>query len=107
VVKRQGGEVMSLFEHLYDDSEQAKVRFVGFVSDSQRYDFGIIYTTRFFGKPLVVCMQTGRSSLMCAEDVVNTDYLKQVFNLVDLDEAEKLKEFFKLNLPSVFMEDQY
>lgn len=98
---------MSLFEHLYDDSEQPKVRFVGFVSDKERYDFGIIYTTRFFGKPLVVCMQTGRSSLMCAEDVINTDYLKQVFNLSDLEEADKLKEFFRLNLPSVLMDTQY
>jgi hypothetical protein len=98
---------MSLFEHLYDESEQVKVRFVGFASDKARYDFGIVYTTQFFGKPLVVCMQTGRSSLMCSEDVINTEYLKKTFNLPDIEEAEKLKEFFKLNLPAVFLDTQY
>lgn len=98
---------MSLFEHLYDESEQVKVRFVGFVSDEARYDFGIVYTNQFFGKPLVVCMQTGRSSLMCSEDVVNTEYLLKTFNLPNLSEADKLKEFFKLNLPAVIQESQY
>jgi len=59
---------MSHYERLYDESEKVKVRFVGFVSDHGRYDFGIIYTKMFFGKPLVVCMQTGRSSLLSQED---------------------------------------
>jgi hypothetical protein len=98
---------MSLFEHLYDESEQVKVRFVGFSSDKARYDFGIVYTTQFFGKPLVVCMQTRTSSLMCSEDVVNTEYLQKTFKLSDHEEAEKLKEFFKLNLPAVSSDPQY
>jgi hypothetical protein len=55
---------MEFFEKLYDEHENAKVRFIGFTTESTRYDFGIIYTNMFFGKPLVVCMQTGRSTLL-------------------------------------------
>jgi hypothetical protein len=51
---------MNLFEKLYDEYEKVKVRFVGFTTKDTRYDFGIVYTNMFFGKPLVICMQTGR-----------------------------------------------
>ncbi|MEH7522835.1 SAV0927 family protein, partial [Bacillus sp. JJ1503] len=50
---------MDLFEKLYDEHENVKVRFVGFTTELTRYDFGIVFTNLFFGKPLVVCMQTG------------------------------------------------
>ena len=35
---------MELFDKLYDEFENAKVRFIGFTTNSTRYDFGIIYT---------------------------------------------------------------
>lgn len=97
---------MSHYERLYDESEQVKVRFVGFVSELGRYDFGIIYTKMFFGKPLVVCMQTGRSSLLSLEDVENLDYLQRVYNLRSREEAEELAVFFRTNLPALSMESE-
>ena len=97
---------MGHYERLYDESEQVKVRFVGFVSDLGRYDFGIIYTKMFFGKPLVVCMQTGRSSLLSLEDVENLDYLQRVYNLRSREEAEELAVFFRTNLPAITMESE-
>lgn len=95
---------MSLYERLYDESERAKVRFVGFVSEHGRYDFGIVYTRMFFGKPLVVCMQTGRSSLLSVDDADNLEYLQKIFNLRSRKEAEEISLFFKSNLPAVSLE---
>lgn len=92
------------FERLYDESEKAKIRFVGFVSEHGRYDYGIVYTHLFFGKPLVICMQTGRSSLLSTEDAENTEYLKQIFNLHSHKEAEELAIFLKENLPAQSIE---
>ncbi|MGX9707956.1 DUF3055 domain-containing protein [Laceyella tengchongensis] len=95
---------MSLYERLYDESEKAKVRFVGFISEHGRYDFGIVYTHMFFGKPLVVCMQTGRSSLLSMEDTENLEYLQKIFNLRSQEEAEEIALFFRSNLPAITME---
>jgi hypothetical protein len=95
---------MSLYERLYDESEKAKVRFVGFISEHGRYDFGIVYTHMFFGKPLVVCMQTGRSSLLSMEDTENLEYLQKIFNLRSREEAEEIALFFRSNLPAITME---
>ena len=74
--KIKGGELkMEIFEKLYDEDENVKVRFIGFTTELARYDFGIIYTNVFFGKPLVVCMQTGRSTLLDPGDLNDTEYL--------------------------------
>lgn len=98
---------MELFDKLYDEDENVKVRFVGFATEYARYDFGIVYTNLFFGKPLVVCMQTGRSSLLDPEDLGDIDYLKTVFNMENNKQAEDLAEFFREALPSLPFEPQY
>ncbi|WP_124727745.1 DUF3055 domain-containing protein [Staphylospora marina] len=95
---------MSWYDRLYDESEKAKVRFVGFLSEHGRYDFGIVYTRMFFGKPLVVCMQTGRSSLLSLTDAENLEYLQKTFNLGSKEEAEEVSLFLKANLPTESLE---
>jgi hypothetical protein len=96
-----------LFERLYDELEKATVRFVGFVSDNARYDFGIVFTQQFFGKPLVVCMQTGRSTLMCSDEALQIDHIQRVFNIDCEEEAHKLSLFFQTNLPAMPQHEKY
>lgn len=99
---------MEHYDHLYDESENAKVRFLGFVSEGTRHDFGIVFTHKFYGKPLVICMQTGQSSLLSSEDAVNPEYLKKIFRLKSASEAEALALFFQECLPTIpFEENQY
>lgn len=98
---------MEWFEKLYDESESANVRFVGFATDAVRYDFGIIYTHMFFGKPLVVCMQTGRSALLDSSDIRNLDYIKKVFHIKTQKEAVDLVSFFEEAVPHITVSEQY
>jgi hypothetical protein len=98
---------MGLYERLYDESENSKVRFVGFVSENARYDFGIIFTNQFFGKPLVVCMQTGRSTLMCSDEAQIIERIQQAFNIASAEEAEELSVFLCHNLPPLPTGSQY
>lgn len=104
--KKRGGKGMSLYDRLYDESEQTQVRFIGFVSEKGRYDFGIVYTQMFFGKLLVICMQTGRSSLLSLEDTENLEYIQQIYNLSSLEEAEEVSTFLKNHLPALSMESE-
>ncbi|MGG5253101.1 DUF3055 domain-containing protein [Neobacillus sp. SM06] len=98
---------MDLFEKLYDEHENVKVRFVGFTTDDTRYDFGIVYTSMFFGKPLVVCMQTGRSTLLDPKDIEDLDHLQNVFRIREKYQAADLAEFFRETLPSIPFVTQY
>lgn len=103
----KGENRMSIFEKLYDEDENANVRFVGFTTEHTRYDFGIVYTNLFFGKPLVVCMQTGRSTLLDPSDLADMEYLQITFKMNDLQEAADLAEFFLETLPSMPYEPEY
>ncbi len=98
---------MDLFEKMYDEQENVKVRFVGFTTEHTRYDFGIIYTNMFFGKPLVVCMQTGRSTLLDPKDIEDIEHLQTVFRISDYQQAADLAEFFTEMLPAIPFVIQY
>jgi hypothetical protein len=98
---------MNLFEKLYDEYEKVKVRFVGFTSKDIRYDFGIVYTNMFFGKPLVICMQTGRSTLLDPKDVENHESLQQIFRIDTKEQAADLAEFFSVVLPFSSVHPEY
>jgi len=99
---------MDRFDNLYEVTETAKVRFLGFVTDRTRHDFGIVYTHKFYGKPLVICMQTGQSTLLSSEDADNPSYLQKVFRLTCPDEAAALSSFLQECLPTIpFEENQY
>jgi hypothetical protein len=97
----------AMLDRLYDESESANVNFFGYASERARYDFAIVFTNRFFGKPLVVCMQTGRSSLLCADDTVNTENLQKIFAIDSMDEAKELALILQQRLPSLEMNQQY
>ncbi|MEH7108020.1 DUF3055 domain-containing protein [Bacillus sp. JJ1764] len=98
---------MELFYKLYDEHEKVKVRFIGFTTEDTRYDFGIIYTNMFFGKPLVVCMQTGRSTLLDPKDIEDIEHLQNVFRIQDQQQALDLAEFFKSALPEMPFVTEY
>lgn len=95
------------FEGLYDLSELTQVRFIGFHSENARYDFGIVYTNSFFGKPLVIDMQSGRSFLLSACDINNKEWIRKTFSIHSEEDAEKLSDFFEDHLPQLAMDNQY
>ncbi|WP_066367756.1 DUF3055 domain-containing protein [Neobacillus fumarioli] len=98
---------MELFDKLYDEYENVKVRFIGFTTEHTRYDFGIIFTNMFFGKPLVVCMQTGRSTLLDPKEIEDIGYLQNVFHIPDYQQAARLSDFFREALPGIPFITQY
>ena len=98
---------MEIFEKLYEENENVNVRFIGFTTELARYDFGIIYTNAFFGKPLVVCMQTGRSTILDPEDLNDTEYLMTIFKIDEHQQAIELAEFFSQELPNTPLQSQY
>lgn len=96
-----------MVEKIYDETERVNVRFVGFITSDYRYDFGIVFTHLFFGKPLVICMQTGRTVLLDIKDLEDTDFLKKVFRIDSTQQASELAEFLKEAIPTIPFETQY
>ncbi len=53
----------------------------------------------FFGKPLIVCLQTGHSALLSRDDVEKLEDLQRIYNLRSRKEAEEISEFLQRNVP--------
>ncbi|MFB5660737.1 DUF3055 domain-containing protein [Alteribacillus sp. HJP-4] len=98
---------MEFFDKLYEEFETTGVRFVGLSTEESRYDFGIVYTDMFFGKPLVICMQTGRSVLLGHEDTENEAFIKKSFRIESDEDTKHLSEYFKEIIPGPTLYTQY
>ncbi|WP_042352222.1 DUF3055 domain-containing protein [Bacillus massiliigorillae] len=78
--------------YLYDDKEQTTTRFVSFVGESERFDLAITSSERFYGKQLVLNMQSNRFAIIGPDDLEEEGYLEHVYNLSE-SLAEELKSF--------------
>ncbi|MEW9031599.1 MAG: DUF3055 domain-containing protein [Planifilum fimeticola] len=78
--------------YLYDEVEDTQTRYVSFVDDTARFDLALITTERFFGKTLVLNLQSNRYAIIGQDDLEEPGYLEQVYG-ISPEEAERLKKF--------------
>ncbi|WP_409290131.1 DUF3055 domain-containing protein [Peribacillus sp. SCS-37] len=79
---------------LYDDTIEAKTRFVSFAGENSRFDLAIITTSRFYGKQLVLDLQSSRFAIIGSDDLAEEGYLEHIFQLSE-DEAAELHSFLE------------
>ncbi|BBU38552.1 hypothetical protein APP_08440 [Aeribacillus pallidus] len=77
---------------LYDETVETKTRFVSFMGENQRFDLAIIQSDRYYGKYLVLNLQSNRFAIIGEDDLKEPGYLEDVYQLNDED-AEELREF--------------
>lgn len=77
---------------LYDDSVNTRTRFVSFIGETNRFDLAITITDRFYGKALVLNLQSNRFAILGQDDLEEPGYLEEVYQLAD-EEADELRQF--------------
>ena len=79
---------------LYEEIETSKVKYISFIGDasSHRFDLAIINSTRFYGKFIVLDIQSRKNDIIGADDLDDHLYLKHSFQLSD-EAAMDLHEF--------------
>ncbi|MGG1312570.1 MULTISPECIES: DUF3055 domain-containing protein [Cohnella] len=86
------------FDFMSDSTEQTTTRFVTFITPKlHRFDLAITTTNRFYGKKLVIDMQSGRSAVLGTDDLEEEGVLESVFRLGE-EEADELAQFLALVL---------
>ncbi|WP_028776823.1 DUF3055 domain-containing protein [Shimazuella kribbensis] len=83
---------MEEFEFLYDDTEETKTRFVSFVGKENRYDLVIMMSGRFYGKHLIMHLQSNNFAIIGRDDLEEEGYLEEAYSLSEA-EAEELHSF--------------
>jgi len=94
------------FDFLSDSTEQTSTRYVTFITPNlNRFDLAVLTTDRFYGKKLVIDMQTGRSAVLGPDDLEEEEgVLESVFR-IDGEKAAELREFLQLVLGAVHFTD--
>ncbi|MFD2830159.1 DUF3055 domain-containing protein [Corticicoccus populi] len=77
---------------LYDDTEDTYTRYVSFVGEHGRYDLAIMQTTRFFGKSLVLNMQSNRFGIIGSDDLQEEGYIAHILDL-DSEQGKEVETF--------------
>lgn len=73
---------------MYDDTEDTRTRFVGFIGETKRFDLALTSSNRFYGKMLVHDIQTGRSAIIGKDDLEEDGYLEHAYKLSEEEAAE-------------------
>ncbi|RXK18094.1 DUF3055 domain-containing protein [Macrococcus sp. DPC7161] len=76
---------------LYDDEENAKIRFVSFVGES-RHDLTLIQTDRHYGKTIVLNTQSNKFGIIGRDDLEEPGYIEYALGVSETD-AEEIKSF--------------
>jgi hypothetical protein len=93
------------FDFLSDSTETTSTRFVTFITPGlRRFDLAVMTTNRFYGKKLVVDMQSGRSGVLGADDLEEEGTLESVFKIGE-NEAAELAQFLTLVLGDAHFTD--
>jgi len=83
---------------LYDETEHTTTRFVGYSGEHSRFDLAITTTAHFYGKKLVMSIQSGISAILSPDDATNVPYLMETFRIRDEEEATEFSDFLSINL---------
>lgn len=77
---------------LYDETEDTKTRYVSFMGENERFDLAIVSTNRYYGKKLVLNMQSNRFAIIGHDDLDEPGYLEEAFQLNE-EKGRELREF--------------
>jgi len=84
---------MSEMITLFEDEETSKIKYISFIGESNyRFDLAIIQTDRFFGKKLIINIQSGRTGIVGPDDLEEPGFLEGTYRLKE-EEAQELYQY--------------
>lgn len=81
-------------EHiLFSETEDTRTHFATLDVAGTRFDLAVTYSQHFMGKSIVMCLQTGRASIMDAHDAEDPQRVAQHFGIDDGETAAELGHY--------------
>jgi Protein of unknown function (DUF3055) len=84
----KGGISVGDHFYLYNDLIDTKTRFVSFMGEESRFDLAITITDRFYGKKLVLNLQSNRFAIIGPDDLEEEGYLEHAFQITEAEAVE-------------------
>lgn len=93
-------------EILLEEKSTQTMYYYCLCTDEYRYDLMVSYTDQFFGKTMVISLQTGKMVLMCLEDIDNEEVYAEKLGIKESD-IESCKSFLRMVLNEKQFASQY
>ena len=88
---------------VYNESyEESRSRFVTLVTDHCQYDLVINYTSHFYGKALILHLQTKRFGVFDIMEVRDLALLVEKLGVVNLEDAQIVSDYLEDVMPTVY-----
>ena len=78
--------------YLYDETEDSQTRFISFMGENQRFDLAITKTQKYYGKLLILNLQSNKFAIIGSDDLKEPGYIEHAYDLNEED-AEDLRSF--------------
>ncbi len=95
-----------MIDILLEEKENQTVLHYCVATDTHRYDFSVIYSNQFFGKAMVISLQTEKMVLMCQDDIENDSFWANKLGINGMD-INSCKSFFQMLLNQKHFANQY
>jgi Protein of unknown function (DUF3055) len=95
-----------MIDIISETKERQLVHYYCLLTQNNRYDLSIAFSSHFYGKSMVTSIQTGQMVLLCSEDIFADQYWAPKLGIVEEDVSE-IQNFFSLVLQSKQFNEQY
>jgi hypothetical protein len=89
--------------HVYNESyEESRSRFVTLVTDHSQYDLVINYTSHFYGKALILLLQSNRFCIFDIHEVRDAVTVGNRLGIHNLEDAAIVSDYLEDVMPTVY-----
>lgn len=89
--------------HVFNESyEESRSRFVTLVTDHSQYDLVINYTSHFYGKALILLLQSNRFCIFDIHEVRDAVTLGQRLGIHNSEDAAIVSDYLEDVMPTVY-----
>ncbi|MDI3257588.1 MAG: DUF3055 domain-containing protein [Kyrpidia sp.] len=78
---------------LFSETEDTRTHYATLDVAGTRFDVAVTYSRHFMGKSIVMCLQTGRATIMDAHDAEDPQRIAQHFGIEDPETATELGHY--------------
>lgn len=95
-----------MIDIISEATEKQFVHHYCLLTQNNRYDLSIAFSSHFYGKSMVTSIQSGQMVLLCSEDIHSDQYWSPKLGIAEEDVFE-MQDFFSLILQSKQFNEQY
>jgi len=91
----------------HESYEESRSRFVTIVTDNSQYDVVINYTSHFYGKALILLVQSHKFGIFDLHDIKDAVSFGEKIGIDNPEDAQVVSDYLEDVMPMIYTPTQY